>query len=198
MESPQGARPRLLIIVGSTRPGRVGLPVARWFETRVAQHGAFEPVFADLAEIDLPLMDEPNHPRLRAYTKPHTIAWSELVDGCDAIVFVTPEYNHSFSAPLKNAIDYLSQEWAFKPLGLISYGGFAGGVRAVAALKPIAAQLKMVPLPESVTIPGIAQLISDEGEFTPTDSIERSANAMLDELRKWTDVLRALRTPATK
>ena len=135
-------------------------------------------------------MDEPNHPRLRAYTKPHTIAWSELVDSCDAIVFVTPEYNHSFSAPLKNAIDYLSQEWAYKPLGFVSYGGFAAGARAVLALKPIVAILKMMALPESVSIPGIAQLISDEGEFTPTESIERSATAMLNELLRWTDALR--------
>lgn len=189
----QATNPRLLIVVGSTRPGRVGLPVGRWFLSRAEQHGRFEPVFADLAEIDLPFLDEPNHPRLRKYTKPHTFAWSELVDGCDAVVFVTPEYNHSFSAPLKNAIDVLSQEWQYKPLGIVSYGGVAGGVRAATALKPIASVLKMVPLSESVTIPGISGLINDEGVFTPNDSTERSATAMLDELARWAAALRPLR-----
>jgi NAD(P)H-dependent FMN reductase len=182
-----------LIVVGSTRPGRVGLPVARWFERTVEHHGQFEPVFADLAEIALPFLDEPNHPRLRKYTKPHTFAWSRLVESTDAVVFVTPEYNYSFPAPLKNAIDYLHQEWQYKPLGIVSYGGMSGGMRSSMALKPVVSQLKMVPIAETVAIPGIAQHIDEQGEFVPTDSAERAALAMLDELARWVTALRPLR-----
>ena len=121
------SQPKLLIIISSTRPGRIGLPVANWFLEQAAAHGGFELELVDLYELDLPLLDEPNHPRLRQYTKEHTRAWSETVDGADAVVFVTAEYNHSFTAALKNAIDYLHNEWRHKPLGFVSYGGVAAG-----------------------------------------------------------------------
>src|SRR3954463_6190224 len=147
--------PTLQIIVASTRPGRVGLPVADWFAARAKAHGAFELDFVDLAELGLPFMDEPNHPRLRRYEHQHTKDWSARVDAADAIVFVTPEYNHSFNAPLKNAIDYLNQEWQYKPLGFVSYGGVSGGTRAVAMLKPIAAVLKIVPVVTGVVLANV-------------------------------------------
>jgi hypothetical protein len=115
--------PTLQIIIASTRPGRVGLPVARWFESRARTHGGLDVEVVDLAEIDLPFVDEPNHPRLRQYTQQHTKDWSAKVDAADAFVFVMPEYNYGFNAPLKNAIDYLHQEWLYKPVGLVSYGG---------------------------------------------------------------------------
>src|SRR3954454_11360771 len=108
--------PKLLVIVASTRPGRIGLPIGQWFCERVRSHGAFEVDFADLGEINLPLFDEPLHPRLRQYTHQHTKAWSARVEAADAFVIVTPEYNHSFPAPIKNAIDYLNHEWQHKPL----------------------------------------------------------------------------------
>src|SRR4051794_18062747 len=114
--------PKLLIIIASTRPGRVGLPVAQWFEGRAREHGGFDVSVADLAEIALPFMDEPSHPRLRRYTKQHTMAWSEIVARADAFAFVMPEYNYGLTAPLKNAIDSLHVEWAYKPLGIVSYG----------------------------------------------------------------------------
>src|ERR1700746_3659229 len=100
----------LMIVIASTRPGRVGLRVARWFEPVAREHGGFDIVVADLAEWDLPFLDEPNHPRLREYTRRHTFRWSEAVDAADAFVFVMPEYNYGINAPLKNAIDYLHQE----------------------------------------------------------------------------------------
>jgi NAD(P)H-dependent FMN reductase len=119
-----------MIVIASTRPGRVGLPVARWFTERATEHGAFEIQVVDLAELDLPFLDEPRHPRLRQYTQDHTHAWSEMVDAADAFVFVTSEYNHGYPAPLKNAIDDLNQEWKDKPLGFVSYGGVSAGTRA--------------------------------------------------------------------
>src|SRR5689334_11406739 len=154
--------PRLMVIVASTRPGRVGLPIGQWFAERAAEHGAFTVDLVDLAEINLPFFDEPLHPRLRQYSHQHTKAWSARVDGADAFVWVTPEYNHSFNAPLKNAIDYLNQEWQYKPVGFISYGGVSAGTRAVQMLKPVAAVLKLVPAVTNVVIPNVGRLFDDE------------------------------------
>jgi NAD(P)H-dependent FMN reductase len=92
-----------MIIVGSVRPGRIGLPIANWVRERAEAHGGFDVDFVDLAELNLPFMDEPNHPSLHQYTKPHTIAWSERVAAADAFIFVTPEYNHSYSPALKKS-----------------------------------------------------------------------------------------------
>src|SRR5690349_6362247 len=122
--------PLLQVIVASTRPGCVGLPVAAWFAAATVEHGAFDVELVDLAEHDLPLMDEPNHPRLKKYTKAHTLRWSETVDRADAFVIVLPEFNHCFNAAIKNAIDFLHQEWADKPVAFVSYGGISGGLRA--------------------------------------------------------------------
>lgn len=166
-------QPRLLIIIASTRPGRVGLPVGEWFRGRAEADGRFAVEVADLARIALPLLDEPNHPRLLQYTRPHTEDWSAVVDAADALVFVTPEYNHSFTAPLKNAIDYLHREWQYKPLGFVSYGGIAAGARAVEALIPVTTALKMTPLFEAVPIPFVTQLMDDQGRFQPSKSVER-------------------------
>jgi NAD(P)H-dependent FMN reductase len=127
--------PKLHVILASTRPGRAGEPIADWFVERAAAHGAFDVELVDLAEVALPFMDEPNHPRLRRYTHEHTKAWSARVDSADAFVFVTPEYNYGLTAPLKNAIDYLHFEWQHKPVGFVSYGGVAAGTRAVQMLK---------------------------------------------------------------
>src|ERR1700722_9571515 len=115
--------PRLQIIIASTRPGRVGLPVGLWFEGRALAHQAFDVEVADLAELALPFMDEPNHPRLREYTHEHTKDWSAKVDAADAFVLVMPEYNYGFKAPGKTAIAFLHYEWRHKPVGFVSYGG---------------------------------------------------------------------------
>ncbi|GAB7043133.1 NADPH-dependent FMN reductase [Catenuloplanes niger] len=184
--------PQLTVIVASTRPGRAGAPVARWLAGRVTAHGGFDLHVADLAELNLPMMDERNHPRLRKYEHAHTKAWSAIVDASDAFVIVTPEYNHGYPAPLKNAIDYLVQEWAHKPVGLVSYGAVAGGVRSAQAIKPVLQYLKMIPISESVIIPFVAKHIVD-GEFRATPAIEESATAMLDELRRLEAALRPLR-----
>jgi NAD(P)H-dependent FMN reductase len=192
------ARPTLLIVIASTRPGRIGMPVREWFRDRAEADGRFAVEVADLARIELPLLDEPNHPRLRQYTRPHTEAWSAIVDPADALVFVMPEYNHSFTAPLKNAIDYLNREWQYKPLGFVSYGGIAAGARAVEALIPVVATLKLVPLVEAVQIPFVAQSMDDQGSFQPSDSVERAATTMLGELVKWEAALRSLRRPVAQ
>ncbi|WP_317985863.1 NADPH-dependent FMN reductase [Streptomyces sp. 5-10] len=122
----------------------------------------------------LPIVDEPNHPMLRQYTHEHTKRWSETVDRADAYVMVLPEYNHSFNAAIKNAIDYLVMEWTHKPVGLVSYGGVSGGTRAVHALKPTLSALKMVTLTEGVIIPFTNTFLRDEEEgrrFEPNQEI---------------------------
>ena len=174
--------PKLHVILASTRPGRAGEPIADWFVERAVAHGAFDVELVDLAEVALPFMDEPNHPRLRRYTHDHTKAWSARVDSADAFVFVTPEYNYGLTAPLKNAIDFLHYEWQYKPVGFVSYGGVAAGTRAVQMLKQVVTTLKMLPLFEAVNIPFHTQLIDEEGALEANEVMVKAAAAMLDEL----------------
>ena len=139
-------------------------------------------------------MDEPNHPRLATYTKQHTLDWSARVDAADAFVFVMAEYNHSYTAPLKNALDYLLREWAYKPVGFVSYGGVAAGTRAVQAIKPTCVVMRMVPVSDAVYIPFAAKHIED-GAFKATEDLETSATTMLNELERVTEALVPLRAP---
>jgi len=185
--------PTLQIVIASTRPGRVGVSVGTWFERRARAHGSFDVEVVDLAELKLPLMDEPNHPRLQRYTREHTRSWSERVQAADAFAFVMPEYNHGFTAPLKNALDFLHVEWQFKPVGLVSYGGVSAGTRAAQMLKPVLLALKMMPLYDAVSIPFVANFIDDDGELQANEVMERAADAMLDELLRVGDALRPLR-----
>lgn len=189
-------RPVLLTVIASTRPTRVGLPVAEWFCGEAEEHGGFDVEVADLAELRLPLMDEPAHPRLREYQHRHTLDWSATVDRADAFVFVLPEYNHSFTAPLKNAIDYLNQEWRDKAVGFVAYGGVSAGTRALTAIKPVVTALRMVPAVEAVTIPFVGQFLDAERRIRPNDVMRQASTAMLDELGRLTGALRALRAAA--
>lgn len=189
------SKPVLQIIIASTRPGRVGLPVAQWFEQVARQHGGFEIELIDLAEVNLPFLDEPNHPRLRRYEHQHTKDWSATIDRADAYIFVTPEYNYGFNAVLKNAIDFLHQEWQHKAVGFVSYGGIAAGTRAVQMLKLVVTALKMVPVTASVSIPFVAQFLDDEDQIQPNDIMLTAAATMLDELLSMALALQPLRKP---
>jgi NAD(P)H-dependent FMN reductase len=188
--------PKLQIIITSTRPGRVGLPVGQWFAERARGHGGFDVEVLDLAEINLPFLDEPHHPRLRKYTRQHTKDWSAAIDSGDAYVFVMPEYNFGMNAPMKNAIDYLNQEWQHKPVGFVSYGGVSGGTRAVQMAKQVVSTLKMVPMFEAVSIPFVAQFLDAERRIKANDVMSTSANAMLDELLRYAEALAPLRVQA--
>lgn len=193
-EEDAGAKlPRVMIIIASTRPGRAGLPVGEWVEREVRKHGGFEVAFTDLAELNLPFMDEPNHPRLRQYVHQHTKDWSAKVAACDAFIVVTPEYNHSMNAPLKNALDYLLHEWQYKPVAFVSYGGISAGTRAVQVLKQVVAALKMMAIPEAVNIPFVHQFIDEERNFQPNDATERAVPIMLNELHRWAVALQPMR-----
>lgn len=134
-------------------------------------------------------MDEPNHPRLREYEYEHTKRWSAIVDDADGFVFVMPEYNHSYPGAFKNALDYLYLEWQGKPVGIVSYGGLAGGTRGVVALQPVLANFAMIGLKSNVEIQWVGQRIDDDGAFRSDARTDAVIEAQLDEL---TSLLRRL------
>ena len=185
------SRPLLQIHIASTRPTRIGPVFASWFAGLAEDHPEFDIEVVDLAEVNLPFMDEPNHPRLRAYTHEHTKSWSAIVDRADALVFVTPEYNYGYNAVLKNALDFLCHEWADKPVGFVSYGGVGAGTRAVQQLKQVVTTLRMVPVLESVNIPFAMMKVTPDGELKEADpGLDEAAGLMLDELARLTAKLR--------
>lgn len=184
---------KLHTIVASTRPGRVGPGIAKWFNEFAAEHGKFEPTLVDLASFDLPIFDEPEHPMKQAYKHDHTKAWAESVKAADAFVFVTPEYNYSPPPALVNALNYLSLEWNYAPAGIVSYGGISGGLRAAQAAKQLLTTLKMMPIPEGVPMPMVFQNLDENGNLKPLDIYKTSAATMLDELHRWAEALKPLR-----
>jgi len=186
------AIPSLHVVVSSTRPGRIGPPIAQWILGYAREHGAFEPTLVDLAAFNLPLIDEPHHPRFRRYQHAHTKAWSKSVNEADAFVFVTPEYNYGPPPALLNAFDYLYSEWHYKPAGFVSYGGVSGGMRASARAGMTASTLKMMPIPESVALPNVFAQVKD-GVFDANELNIAGAGTMLSELSRWEEALRNLR-----
>jgi len=188
-------RPVLQVIVASTRKGRQGPVVGAWFLEQARAHDRFEIELVDLAEVNLPLLDEPAHPRLAQYEHEHTKAWSRTISRADAFVFVTPEYDFGPPASLINAMQYLVREWAYKPVAFVSYGGVSGGTRGVQLTKLTATALRMVPVMEAVAIPFFAGHVDKEsGAFDPGEVQARAATTMLDELLRWTTALMPMRT----
>jgi NAD(P)H-dependent FMN reductase len=189
------SRPLLQVVIGSTRPGRVGPSVAEWITGRAAAHGFFDVEVVDLAAVDLPMFNESRHPRFGQYEHQHTKDWSAIISRADAFIFVIPEYNYGFNAATKNAIDYLNHEWHYKPVGFASYGGVAAGTRAVQMLKQVMTTLKMVPVFEAVNIPFVQQFLDADRRLAPNEIMTESATAMLDELARLAVALRPLRAP---
>lgn len=186
-------RPKLQVMIASTRPGRVGPAAAKWFKGYAAQHGKFDVRLVDINDFELPVYDEPYHPMMQNYQNEHTRKWSSCVAEADAYVFVTPEYNYGPTPAFVNALNYLYKEWNYKPCGFVSYGGVSGGVRAVQIEKLLAVTLKMMPMVEGVMIPMIADHIDRDGLFKSNQLIDASAEALLSELLKWTEGLNAMR-----
>jgi NAD(P)H-dependent FMN reductase len=184
-----------MIIVGSVRPGRVGLPIAEWVRGEAEKSGKFEIDFVDLKELALPFMDEPAHPRLKQYTQPHTIAWSERVEAAEAFIFVTPEYNYSYSPALKNALDFLNQEWWRKPVGFVSYGGVSSGTRGMAALLPSLAILGLVRVGANVELTFGGKQVVD-GVFQPQEKELAIIAHELEELEALATALAPLQSGA--
>ena len=192
MTSETDLRPRLAVLVASTRPGRQGIAVAEWFRAEAEKHGGFDIDFIDLAEVNLPFLDEPNHPRFKTYEHDHTKAWSARIEAADAFVFVTPEYDYSMSPVLLNALQYLASEWHYKPAGIVSYGGVSAGLRSAQMTKSALTALKIFPIAEAVSLPFFTQFI-DDGVVHPNEVMTDSAAVVLDELAKVEAALRPLR-----
>jgi NAD(P)H-dependent FMN reductase len=188
--------PKLYVIAVSTRPERAGFPLSTWMLERARAHGGFDVELVDLKEENLPMFDEPRHPRLRQYEHEHTKRWSAKIHAADAFVFVTPEYDHGTPPSLINALVYLVHEWAHKPVGFVSYGGPAGGTRAVQMVKPMLAALKMVAVLEGVIAPLFARSIDAQGVFNANELQEGGAQLMLDALLGWTKALAPMRAGA--
>lgn len=182
---------KVAIIVGSTRPGRKAEAVAKWVHEIATKRAdaAFELV--DIADYNLPLLDEPVPPSAGKYSQAHTKAWSAKIESFDAYVFVTPEYNHGTSGALKNAIDFLYREWNNKAAGFVGYGS-AGGTRAVENLRLVMGELQVADVRAQVAL----SLRTDFENFTtfkPADHHEKAVNAMLDQVIAWGDALKPLR-----
>ncbi len=184
---------KLSVIIGSTRSGRAGVPVAKWAYSEAVSHGAFDVEMLDLAEFNLPLLDEPKHPRLQQYEHEHTKRWSATIGPADAFLFVTPEYDYFTSAALVNALQFLSVEWHYKAAGIVSYGGISGGLRATQELRQLIGNLNMMAIPQTVPVPFFSKFINEEKIFVPEQPVIDGLKLTLDELAKWSKALKSLR-----
>jgi NAD(P)H-dependent FMN reductase len=184
---------QLMIVQVSTRPTRASDPVAKWVVDHAEAHGKLHIVFVDLREEALPVFDEPKHPRLGQYEHPNTLRWAAKVRAADAFLFVTPEYNFGMPPSLLNALTYLSAEWAYKPAGFVSYGGVSAGTRAQQMAKGPLTTLKVMPIPEAVSVPFFEGQIQN-GVFAPAELQAKALAMVLDELEKWARALATIRT----
>lgn len=183
---------KIAIILGSTRPGRNGEAVARWVYEIAKKRIDAEFEFVDIKDFNLPLLDEPVPPSQGQYSKEHTKRWSDKIDSFDGYIFVTAEYNHGIPGALKNAIDFLYQEWNNKAAGFVSYGS-AGGVRSVEHLRLVMAELQIADVRAQVTL----SLFTDFENFTkfkPAAFQEQYVNTLLDQVIAWGRALKFLRT----
>lgn len=182
---------RIAIIVGSTRPNRIGPDVANWVFENTKNRNDAEFELVDIADFNLPLLDEPMPPAMGQYSKEHTQVWAEKIASFDGFIFVTPEYNHSVPAALKNAVDFLYAEWNNKSIGFVSYGS-AGGTRAVEAWRLIVAELQMADVRAQVFL-SFATDFASMTEFAPTDGATGALEPVYDQVVAWAEALKSLR-----
>ena len=186
---------RIGIILGSTRPGRKGEQVASWVQEVAGRRDDAEFELVDLADFPLPAYDEPIPPMAGRYAHDHTQRWARRVGSLDGFVMITPEYNHSTTAVLKNALDYVFAEWNNKAVGFVSYGAH-GGVRAVEHLRAIAGELMLAGVRAQVVI-SLYSDFRDRSAFEPKPQHEATLHTMLDQVIAWTDALAPLRAGAS-
>jgi NAD(P)H-dependent FMN reductase len=184
---------KIAIITGSTRPNRNGEAVAKWvYELAQKQENA-EYELVDIKDYDLPLLDEPIPPSQGKYSQPHTLRWSAKIDTFDGFVFVVPEYNHSISGALKNALDFLYKEWNNKAAGFVSYGSM-GGARAVEHLRCVMGELKVADVHAQVMFT-FKDDFENYSEFKPNPVHEKELITLLDQVIAWSDAMKTIRKP---
>ncbi|MGK5628801.1 NADPH-dependent FMN reductase [Streptomyces sp. URMC 123] len=176
------ATQRLAVITGSVREGRFAPTVTDWFAEEARTHGHFEVDVIDLAEVELPYALGEQRPEGLA-------AVGARLAAADAFVMVTPEYNHAYPASLKHLIDWHYAEWQAKPVGFVSYGGLAGGLRAVEALRPVLNELHAAPIRDVVSFHGVWEQFGEDGRLKEGSGATAAAKTMLDRLVWWSTAL---------
>src|SRR5699024_434659 len=182
---------RIAIVVGSTRPNRNAASVAEWVFDNAPKDSGAEYELVDIADFNLPLLDEPMPPAMGQYSKDHTKAWAEKVASFDGFIFVTPEYNHSVPAALKNAVDFLYAEWNNKAIGFVSYGS-AGGTRSVEAWRLIAAELQMADVRAQVFLT-FGNDFADMSTFQPSEGSTGALQELFSQVTAWSEALKPRR-----
>lgn len=185
---------KLQVIIGSTRQNRFGEKPAKWIFEELKKKEGIEAELIDLRDWPLPFFDEPVSPLMSEgkYVNELAPKWAKKIEEADGYIFVTPEYNHGYSAVLKNAMDYVYKEWNKKPVAFVSYGAVAGGTRAVQQLRQVAIELQMVPIRAGVHIPNFWTLLDEKGNIK-TETLQDNADIMIDQLLWWTKALRTAR-----
>jgi NAD(P)H-dependent FMN reductase len=181
----------IAIILGSTRPGRNGKAVADWVVDKAAARTSANYELIDLADYPLPHMDEPIPPSVGQYAGEHTKEWAEKIGSYDGFIFVTPEYNHSTSGVLKNAIDYLYAEWNNKAAAFVSYGS-VGGARAIEHLRAISSELQIAHVRQQLSFSMFTDF-ENFSVFAPGPQHDEAAIALFDQLESWTQAMKGVR-----
>ncbi len=187
-------KPKILVILGTTREGRRGIKVANWAMKILSKINDANFEFIDLKDWSLPFYNFPSSPSTEKglYHSSLQKKWAKKIESADGFVIITPEYNHGYSAVLKNALDYLWFEWNKKPVGFISYGGLSGGIRAIEQLRLVAIELEMIPIIESVSIPRIRSLIDEEGKLN-VQSFDDRVEKFGESIAAWSKELSKIR-----
>ncbi len=183
---------RIGIIIGSTRPGRVGPQVAQWLQEHAARLGEAVYEVVDIADFALPLLDEAVPASAGRYANAHTIAWAEKIDTYDGFVFVTPEYNHAPSPALLNALSFVSREWNDKAAGIVSYGASASGARAAEMLRPILGELQIADVRQHIALSLITDF-ENYSTFAPSEKHLAGVQTLVEQLEAWAGALKGVR-----
>lgn len=182
---------KIQVILGSTRQKRVGEKPAQWIVEEVKKYSEVSVELLDLRDWQMPFFDEPVSPAMSGgvYTSALAKKWAEKIGEGDGYIIISPEYNHGYPAVLKNALDYVYKQWNNKPVAFVSYGGIAGGTRAVQQLRQVVIELQMIPVRAGVHIPLIWTQFDKKGNLM-TDRIQPQADAMIPQLIKFAKVFK--------
>lgn len=184
---------QIKVIVGSTRQNRFSEKPARWIYEEAKKKEGVEVELLDLRDYPMPFFDEPVSPSMskESYANETVVRWGKKIKEADGFIIVTPEYNHGYPAVLKNALDYVYHEWNRKTVGFVSWGSVAGA-RSIEQLRQVAIELQMAPIRNSIHIPAFWTLLDESGNLK-TDSLQKHADAFLDQLLWWTGALKTAR-----
>ncbi|HXS15242.1 MAG TPA: NAD(P)H-dependent oxidoreductase [Candidatus Saccharimonadales bacterium] len=185
---------KIQLILGSIRQGRFGEQPAKWIFEELKKQEGVQAEFIDLRDWPLPFFDEPVSPAYNQgkYANELAAKWAKKVGEADGYIIVTPEYNHGYPAVLKNALDYVYNEWNNKPVAFVSYGGIAGGTRSVQQLRQVAIELQMVPVRAGIHIPFYWNQLDADGKLK-TEGHEEGIKAMFGQLISFAKALKTLR-----